>query len=304
MSSERYQKLLEKFLLKQEEKKNKLKLRNKKKKKKKEKKIKEKILPETKIKKKKIGRPKKRGPKKKRIRRKIIKIYKEQPVFDFKIITALNGKQNGYIGQYHTYAEATEKIKELQKEKEKIVFPRKYLNKGKISILKDEFLLLEKNRYGDKNDGMVRNEFGKFVTQTIINSKKWIIRDKFERLVEETFWVYGFDPRTDRKTYLWIYENLLLNQIENSYDIIRVMIYKNKLIIKYDEKPMTMIMCKNQSDSIRMYNMISDNIKKNKIKQIICVGIYNILTNARKELEQEIMKLTGWTKTKIQRSTN
>ena len=100
---EKQQKRLENFLLKQEEKKLKQKLKKKKKRKKK------KIIKEEKkpiIKKKKVGRPKKRGPKKKRIRRKIVKTIKKRPVIDFKIISTLNGKQNGYIGCYKTYADA------------------------------------------------------------------------------------------------------------------------------------------------------------------------------------------------------
>lgn len=303
MSSEKYQKLLEKFLLKQEEKKLKLKLRKKKKKKKKI--IKKDIFIEKKsVKKKKVGRPKKRGPKKKRIRKKIVKVYKEQPVFDFKIVSMLNGKQNGYIGQYHTYSDANEKIKELLEENAKVVFPRKYLNKGVISVLKDEYLILERNRFGDKEDGIVRNEFGKFIKQKITNSTKWVVCDKIIKQVEETFWVYGYDPKTDRKTYTWIFDNLIKGEIHNSYDIIRILVYKNKLIIKYDEKPMTMVMCKNQSDSIRMYNMISEAIRKEKGKQIVCVGAYNVISDARREIEKEIIELTGWSKMKVQRSTN
>lgn len=303
MSSEKYQKLLEKFLLKQEEKKLKLKLRKKKKKKKK-KVIKKDILIKTKSNKRKVGRPKKRGPKKKRIRRKVVKVYKKRPVFDFKIISVLNGKQNGHIGQYHTYADASVVIEQLLEDNKKIIFPRKFLNKGTISLIKDEYLLLEKNRYGDKEDGMVRNEFGKFIKQKVLNSDKWIIRDKFVRQVEETFWVYGYDPKTDRKTYSWIFDNLIKGEIHNTYDVIRILVYKNKLIIKYDEKPMTMVMCKNQSDSIRMYNMISDTVRNSKNKQIVCIGAYNSISDTRREIEKEIIELTGWNKMKVQRSTN
>lgn len=306
MSSEKYQKLLEKFLLKQEEKKLKLKLRKKKKKNKKKKTTVKKdiFIEQETAKKKKVGRPKKRGPKKKRIRKKIVKIIKEKPTFDFKIISVLNGKQNSYLGQYHTYADAFVAMEKLLEDNKKVIFPRKFLNKGSISLIKDEFLLLEKNRYGNKEDGMVRNEFGKFIKQKIINNTKWVIRDKFIRQVEETFWVYGYDSKTDRKTYTWIVENLIKGEIHNRYDIIRILVYKNKLIIKYDEKPMTMVMCKNQSDSIRMYNMISDTVRKEKNRQIVCVGAYNVISNARRDIEKEIIELTGWNKMKVQRSTN
>ena len=309
MQSEKYQKKLEKFLLKQEERKRKEK-EKKRLKKLKEKKQKDETLtvvlevPKVKAKKKKVGRPKKRGPKKKRIRRKVIKTYKPKPVYDFKIVTSLNGKQNGHVGQFHDYGEVYQFLDTLKIENEKVVFPRKFLNTGTIIEAKDEYLILEKNRYGDKSDGMVRNEYGKFVVQKIINNNKWIIREKLSRKVEETFWVYGCDPKLDRKTYTWIYENLVIGAIDSAYDIIRIMVYKNKLIIKYDEKPMSLILCKNKSDSIRFYNMLSDKIRKTKNKQIICVGAYNSVSQFRRQLEDDIAELTGWNKIKIQRSTN
>ena len=301
--SERTQKRLEKFLTKKEEENKKKKVKKKKQKRKKENKT---LLLDRnkKIKKKKVGRPKKRGPKKKRIRRKNVKTLKKRPVVDFKIISSLNGKQNEYIGCYQTYSDAINKLNELENENNKIIFPRKYINSETVYMLKDEYLLLEKNREGDKNNGMLRNDYGKFIEHEISNNDKWIIRDKIKRYVEETFWVYGFDPKKDRKTFTWIYDYLLLGSIENSYDVIRIMVYKNKLLIKYDNKPMSIIMCKNMNDSIRMYNLIYDKINKNKIKQIICIGTFNKVSDSRRLIEKEIMELTGWNKIKVQRPTN
>ena len=307
MLNEKRLKWLENFRLKLEEKKQKEKQKklNKKKKKKVIKKNKEdnEILKPS-IKKKRVGRPKKRGPKKKRIRRKIVKIINPRPVFDFKIISVLNGKQNGYIGTYMNYDDANAKLLELQKLNNDIVFPRKFLNNGNVKTLKDEYLLLEKNRYGDKTNTPIRNEFGKFIPQKIVNNEKWVVRNKIIRLVEETFWVYGYDHKKDRKTCSWIYENLILDKIHNPYDIIRILVYKNKLIIKYDNEPMSMVMCKNKSDSIRLYNFFSEEIRIKKLKQVVCVGAYNVICDARREIERNIMELTGWDKLKIQRSTN
>lgn len=305
MLSENLQKRLEKYLLRQEEKKRKERAKNRKKKKVKKEVVKESITGVLKKeKKRKVGRPKKRGPKKKRIRRKIIKEVKARPLINFKIISSLNGKQNGHIGQYYTYTDAFNKLMELDNDNRLVVFPRRFLNSGKISVPKDEYLLLEKNRDGNKSDGMLRNEFGKIVCHKIKNNNKWVIRDKIVRQIEETFWVYGYCPKTDRKTYTWIYENLIIGGISNPYDVIRVLVYKNKLVIKYDEKPMVLVMCKNKSDCIRMYNLISEDIRKVRNKQVMCVGSYNLISDKRRELEEELIELTGWTRSKIQRSTN
>ena len=143
-----------------------------------------------------------------------------------------------------------------------------FTRKNLINLSKDEYLILEKNRYGDKEDGLLRNEYGKIIKHKIINSTKWIIREKAIRLIEETFWVYGYDPKADRKTYQWIFNDLLIGNLDTQYDIIRILVYKNKLIIKYDSKPISMIMCKNKSDAIRLYNKISEDVRNNKLKQI------------------------------------
>lgn len=301
MGSEIYQKKLEKFLIKQEQ----LKLKKKAKRKKKKKtSTKPKVAETINVVKKKVGRPKKRGPKKKRIRRKIISKVKQNIVFDYKIISSVNGKQNAYVGKYSEINDAYAELERLKKQNETVIFPRKFINSTEIIPTKDEYLLLEKNRDGNKQDGMLRNEFGKFITQKIMNNKKWIIREKIVRLVEETFWVYGFDSKTDRKTFSWIWDNLIQGKIYNSYDIIRIAVYKNKLVIKYDNMPLSIILCKNGSDAIRMYNMLSDKAKHLKTKQIIGIGAFNVISEKRRELEKEIEELTGWSKMKIQRSTN
>ena len=309
MSSERLQKRIEMRRLKREEKKEKeriKKLKERRKKKAKEKKKIKKLeqLEKTKpLKKKRVGRPKKRGPKKKRCRKKVIKIVKPRPLYSFKIVSVMNGKQNGYVGQYYTYEDAFEKLSQLEKENNNVVFPRKYLNNEIITSLKDEYLLLEKNRDGVNKNILLKNDFGKFVEHQISNNDKWIIRNKTIRYVEETFWVYGYDPKIDRKNFSWIYENIILGKIKTPYDIIRILVYKNKLIIKYDNNEIGLVICKNKSDSIRMYNLISETNRKEKNKQIVCVGALNNVSDARRDLENELIKLTGWTKAKIQRST-
>lgn len=243
------------------------------------------------------GRPKKRGPKKKK------KYVSKKPKIrkvrrcDFKIVATLNGKQKEFIGKYSTSEEAYNKLKELQKLNDDVIFPRKVINAGKLKESRDEYLILQKNRHGDLKPGQLRNEFGKVVEQQT-NSSVWEVYDKCERLVEETFWVYGKCPKTDRKTFKWIYENKLIANLINSYDIERVILFKNKLIIKHDELPMDIIICKNMSDGIRLYNLLEEWCKKNK--QIFFLGNYNKVSDKRRQLEAELVELTGWDKRKIQ----
>lgn len=256
--------------------------------------------PKKKIKHKRRGRPKKRGPKKKRkyISKKI-KI-KNNVRFDYKIVGVLNGKQNEYIAKFSTLEEAYECFRKLEKENDDIVFRRKIINAGVLKDSRDEYLLLQKNRTGRLSNGFLRNQYGKLVEQ-ISNNPKWIIYDKCERYVEETFWVYGKCPKTDRKTFRWIYDNIIIGKIVNSYDIERVLLYKNKIIVKHDNGEMDIIMCKTISDSIRFYELLKEWCKKNR--NVFFMGDYSRISDKRRDLENEIIEYTGWSKVKLQRDS-
>ena len=252
-----------------------------------------------KIKHKRRGRPKKRGPKRKRkyISKKIK--VKNNVKFDYKIVGVLNGKQNEYIDKFSTLEDAYECFRNLKAANDNIVFKRKVINAGVLKESRDEYLLLQKNRTGDLTNGFLRNQYGKLVEQ-ISNNPKWIIYDKCERNVEETFWVYGKCPKTDRKTFQWIYDNIIIGKIINSYDIERILLYKNKLIVKHDDG-MDIIICKNIPDSIRFYEMLKEWCKKNH--NVFFMGDYSQISDKRRELENEIIEYTGWSKVKLQRDS-
>lgn len=252
-------------------------------------------------KKRKVGRPKKRGPKKKRKSR-AKKVYKPRKLWDYKIISFHNGKQCGFHGKFYDSKDAYKKIKELLAENKKIVFPKMVENNEILGSSRYEYIILEKNRDGSKTNLEQRNEFGKMVEQRL-NSEKWVILDKFPYDVEETFWVWGFNPNTERKTFQWIYENIVSAGIETKYDLKRVFLYKNKILVKDDENEMDMILCKTQSDSVRFYNLIDEWNKKTKNKQIFMMGSLNLPGERKRKIEEEIMEMTGWTREKVQQSS-
>ena len=66
----------------------------------------------------------------------------------------------------------------------------------------------------------MRNEYGKLVEQNL-NIDGWVVIDKYRYNIEETFWVWGYKNKNDRKTFLWIYENIILSNIISSYDFKR-----------------------------------------------------------------------------------
>lgn len=253
-----------------------------------------------KVKKRGRGRPKKRGPKKKK--KYVSKVVKPSKMkkYDYKIVSVSNGRQDGYIGKYYSIEMAYKKLEELKKENSVVVFPKKYTNYTEIKGCEMEYLLLKKNRDGNLSNSMLRNEFGKLI-EHVSSNLKWIIYDKCEKKVEETFWVYGFCPKTNRKTFKWIYDSLIKGGLKTNYDIERILIYKNKIIIKYDNKEMNIILCKNMSDAMRFYNLLKEWCKRDR--QIFFIGSYDDISEKRRVLEREIMDYTGWSKIKVQRSS-
>lgn len=277
-------------------------LEKKKKEKEKEKKrlAKEKLK---KVKKKKVGRPKKTGPKinfYKRRKKKLEKlnrvpVSRKLPPFIYKIISCRNGKQRKVIGKYRTSEDAFEALELLKNEDTNIIFPIEFKGSEVLDNSLDEYLLLEKS---DGENIYMRNEYGKLIEQKT-NVAGWRILDKHRFKREESFWVYGYDKVRDRKTFKWIYENMILEGLENYYIYRRILIFRNKVILKNDDGTIDLIFCKHPGDAVRFYNLVETWIKRDKIKQILFMGDYSERSEKRRNLENEIMELTGWSRKKV-----
>lgn len=245
--------------------------------------------------KKKRGRHKKPGPKK----RKKIRGRRWQEKWNVKIVLSNFKKQDTYIGKYHNISEALIAKEELLKQNETIIFPVKFINNGhksnKLLDVNLEYLILKRSDDGNTNN-QLRNEYGKFIDIST-NSNTWMIYDRFPCLKEETFWVYGFNPRTDRKTFTWI-KNNLINEYE---EIVQIYLYNNKVIFRYEEENFNFVICKNVSDAIRMYNMLEKNYIKNK--DVIFTGYLKQNGYRQKETIKMIKNKTGWSLNKIYQKT-
>ena len=252
-----------------------------------------------------VGRPKKRGPKKKR-KKKIEKIPQKvgpkfQKPYSYKIISCRNGVQNKFIGRYRDIKEAYDVFNALKTQDNNVIFPSNITGIHQIENSIDEYILIEKNE--DKTSTLLRNEYGKFVEQTT-NKNGWIIIDKFRYKREEEFWVYGYNSKNDRKTFLWIYNNLIISDLYDNLDFKRIFLYKNKIVIKNDANEIDLVLCKDESDAVRFYNKTEEWIKRDKIKQVLFMGDYSSISDRRRKLEDELIALTGWTKKKVQMKNN
>lgn len=250
--------------------------------------------------KKKIGRPKKRGPKKKLKKRG----RSWQEPWNYKVIKCISKKQDKVIGIFHTLREVNDFKSKLIDLNNQVIFPKKhtihYNNRHEIENYISEYIILEKNRKTDiNNTTKIKNEYGKFVEHKTTN-EKWSIIEKIPCLDEETFWVYGYNPKTERKTFQWITNELILSKLSlDNYIIIRTYIYYNKIIFRYDTNDLSFVICKNQNDALNLYIKLSETFKKNK--RVIFTGNVINKSDMGKTLIKILQEKTGWSITKIKR---
>jgi hypothetical protein len=194
----------------------------------------------------------------------------------------------------------------IVEENKKVRFPIRYSSRDhKLMPSKYEMLLMKTKNDTDPDAPLFRNEFGKLVPN-ISNSERMIIFRKEEFLFEESFWIYGLNPRSQRKDFKYILNELIINElnatglINSKYPVKRVIIYKNKLIIE-GEEDFEMIMCKCENDSARLYTELEKEIEVRKIKCVFFSGF--AVGSVKYRIENEIMEKTGWNIVKVRRSS-
>lgn len=254
--------------------------------------------------KKKIGRKKKVGRKRKK--KETIRYWLTE--WNFKIIKTQFNQQSEFIGVFHDFTEVEQAKQILINENNKVKFPKHFTTskpKGsdfKNSLqLKDEYLLLEKVREITEDTILTNDlydEFGNKVTHST-SSEKWRIYDKIPCLTEETFWVYRYNPHSDRKTYQWIFNNLIIKPLYEKYVIIQILRFNNKIVLRHDNQHIDMIICKNPSDAIYFYNLLQTDIENNKIPNIYPSGSITCYDERGKTIINELLELTGWDKIKL-----
>lgn len=196
-------------------------------------------------------------------------------------------------------ATVNKEFKTMVEENKSVVFPIKF-NNNKTEIIESsyEIMIIKARDKTESRETKVMDEYGKFVNYAT-NDDDWIIYDRSPYYIEETFWVYGYHPRLQRKDFKWIYDNFISNNSNNKYLFKTVQLFKNKILVECNGK-LDMVICKNKQDAIRMYNMIEEWCKRDKMKYI---GFMGDLSYSRYKSDwiTKIQKLTNWTRKKITR---
>lgn len=166
--------------------------------------------------------------------------------------------------------------------------------------VKYEILLLEKiDPEMGSNVRELRNEDGKFIENVVANNSSYAIIQKADWYIPETYYVYGYNPKTDRKTGRWIFDNII-NKNCTRDNIKNIFMCDNKLIIQYGTD-FDFVVCKNSDECVRLYTAFEHEVDP-KNKYII---FSNHITKARKSwFYDQMEEKTGWDRNRIKHTKN
>lgn len=219
------------------------------------------------------------------------------------IVLTSHGKVLRSYGFFYHKDRAVKKFKKLIKENhDSVVFPKEYIKWDGIKTEADyELYILKRKAEGDTDCTLLRDNNGEFIEHEVKNthSGKWLAYDRDIWYMEEGFWVYGYNPRYYKKTFEWILENMLLNDIDEDYMFKNVLVYGNKLLIDSSGK-LDFVVCRDKSQAIKLYNMLQERCDKAKVKNILFSGNMTY-RNRNIEIINRLEELTGWSRLKIRK---
>jgi fibrillarin-like rRNA methylase len=117
--------------------------------------------------------------------------------------------------------------------------------------------------------------------------------------IEETFWLFGRNPKNDRVTIHDIVKLIMVGAYKKKMTK-QVIVVHNKLVI-YNEEQFDMVICKCIEDAQRLHHALAKAISKNKIKSILFMGTASQASISR--MYDIIKDGTGWPMSKIWRTT-
>ena len=141
----------------------------------------------------------------------------------YSIILTSRGKQKECLKTFRTREDAYAYFYKIIEENQKVAFPIKHLNFNGIVEADYEIYIIQRlDEDKPKDAALLRNESGEFIPHDT-NMDKWQILDKSVWNIEETFWVFGYDPIYQRKNFEWIFDNLIGLDGKNKY------LFKNEI---------------------------------------------------------------------------
>lgn len=163
-------------------------------------------------------------------------------------------------------------------------FPKKQVYKNKIlTEVTHHVLLLKKRNDGDKSI-IIRDKYGKLL-ESYTEDPDWVVLGRSEYQIEEQFSVTGANRKLNLNE---IISYVLLSKL-NDKNPKQILLLHNKVII--EGITLNMITCKDEEESVRLYNKLRVYSFDNKVKHLIFFG--SIPKTDRKVWYKKIHGYTG-----------
>ena len=217
----------------------------------------------------------------------------------YHIILVNHGKQLRDLFFTPSESKVNKEFTKMLNENKKVVFPMMWNNEKHVMVEAEyELVIIKGKEHFDSPVSKLRDGYGKFINYES-SDDDWVIYDKAPYYLEESFWVYGYHPKLQRKDFNWIFDSFITKDAKNKYMFKSVQVYNNKVLIDCNGK-LEMVICKNKKDAIRMYNMIEELATKKKYKYITFMGDVGASKYVSSWIDR-IQELTHWSRQKIKR---
>jgi hypothetical protein len=180
------------------------------------------------------------------------------------------------------------------KDENKVMFPQKFINTKGIKPVKYEICVTKPTEESDVFR-ILRDDFGRTYTESPLGDWTILHSDSYE--IEESFWMYRFNPKLERPTIKEVVKRLVTGAHSKKM-VKQIIVVYNKLII-YNEDQFDMVLCKNMEDAQRLHHTLARIAKKQKIKSLMFMGTASKANIGR--MYDLIHDNTKWPYTKIRR---
>lgn len=213
----------------------------------------------------------------------------------YRVILVSNGKYKKTLHRCMTRDTAFINYHKI-KATNKVLYPKKFINAHEIKPVNFQICVSKITEPTD-TFRILRDDYGKLYTEPPLGD--WTILDSDEWLVEETFWIYGIDPKKERPNISEVIKRLMRGAHAKNM-VKQIIVVHNKLLI-YNEDQFEMVLCKNLEEAQRLHHMLAKISKKQKIKSLMFMGTASKATIS--VMYDLIHDRTKWPYTKIRRTS-
>lgn len=213
----------------------------------------------------------------------------------FRVVLLSNGEYKKTLHRCNTRDTAFINY-HLIKDKNDVLYPRKYINTNGIKPVKYQICITKVTEEGDECR-VLRDAYGKIYTEAPLGD--WTIIESDNYAVEETFWLFGLNPKAERPTIREIVGRLMVGAHAKKM-VKQIIVVHNKLVI-YNEEQFDMVVCKNLLDAQRLHHTLAKIVKKQKIKSLLFMGTAGPVMIGR--MYDIIVEKTGWKIEKVRRTS-